>query len=65
MASVTGTKQLLIDKLEDELARIIHESSYQRFADPALRFDDRGGRQFPVAQVTARFRVFAGLRGWA
>jgi len=48
-----------------DLARIIHESSYQGFADPALRFDDRGGRQFPVAQVTARFRVFAGLRGWA
>ncbi|MEB0284926.1 hypothetical protein, partial [Sphingomonas sp. 10B4] len=40
------------------LARIIHESSYQGFADPALRFDDRGGRQFPVAQVTARFRFF-------
>ncbi|MDY7523159.1 hypothetical protein [Sphingomonas sp. 10B4] len=47
------------------LAWIIHESSYQGFADPALRFGDRGGRQFPVAQVTARFRVFAGLRGWA
>jgi hypothetical protein len=58
----TDVAQLLSDQA---LTRIIREPSRQSFVDPALRFSDLGARQFPVAQVTARFRVFAVLRGWA
>ena len=48
-----------------DLARLIHEPSCQGVADPALRFGDGHGTQFLVARGTARFRVFAELRGWA
>ena len=59
------SKENRIDMAIPRLARLIHEPSCQGVADPALRCGDGHGTQFLVARGTARFRVFAELRGWA
>jgi energy-coupling factor transporter ATP-binding protein EcfA2 len=55
--------QIAAEGTVQALTRFIHEPSRQGVADPALRFGGGHGTQFLVARGTARFRVFAVLRG--
>ncbi len=54
---------LLSARRTSTFTRFIHEPSRQGVADPALRFGGGHGTQCLVARGTARFRVFAVLRG--